>query len=83
MIKAKIPKIKKKISHYLLSEEGKISKQSLLTIGSILGGAILGAVASTQEVEAGWSHINELSLNYTGGTEATAEHSHHGSHSSY
>jgi len=30
------PKLKKKIKSFLLSEEGKISKQSIITIGSIL-----------------------------------------------
>ncbi len=81
-MKSKIPKIKKKLSNYLLSEEGKISKQALLTTGAFLAGATIGAVSSVQEVEAGTSHSNSLSLSYSGGT-ATATHTHHANHSSY
>ncbi|MFH1641597.1 MAG: hypothetical protein ABIC04_01725 [Nanoarchaeota archaeon] len=51
-MKIKIPKIKKKISNYLLSEEGKISKQALLTMGAFLGGAALGGILSSQESHA-------------------------------
>lgn len=82
IMKSKIPKIKKKISTYLLSEEGKISKQALFTMGSFLGGAALGIALSAEEVEAPIYHTNGLSLSYSGGT-ATATHSHHASHSSY
>ena len=38
-----IPKIKKKITSFLLSEDGKISKQSVLTMGAIL--ASVGALS--------------------------------------
>ena len=77
-----LPKIKKRITSFLLSEEGKISKQALLTTGAFLAGATIGAVSSVQEVEAGTSHSNSLSLSYSGGT-ATATHTHHANHSSY
>jgi len=81
-MKSKIPKIKKKLSNYLMSEEGKISKQALLTTGAFLAGATLGTISAVQEVEAGTTHANSLALSYSGGT-ATATHSHHASHSSY
>jgi len=83
-MKSKIPKIKKKLSNYLMSEEGKISKQALLTTGAFLAGATLGALSSTQEVNAvdTTTHDNSLSLSYSGGT-ATATHTHHANHTSY
>ena len=48
-IKAIFPKIKKKISAFLTSEEGKISKQSLLITGSLLGVAALAPAAVVAE----------------------------------
>jgi len=51
-MKVKIPKIKKKISDYLLSEEGKISKQALLTMGAILGGASIAATLLAKGADA-------------------------------
>jgi hypothetical protein len=51
-MKSKIPKIKKKISSYLLSEEGKISKQALLTMGAFLGGAAIGTLIGSEDVAA-------------------------------
>ncbi|MBU4069700.1 MAG: hypothetical protein KJ646_01850 [Nanoarchaeota archaeon] len=67
-IKSKIPQIKKKIHAFLVGEEGKISKQSLLKTGLVLGGIALGA-ATSQSVSAG----NTLTLNYASGT-ATGTH---------
>lgn len=81
-MKSKIPKIKKKISTFLLSEEGKISKQSLLTMGVLLGGAAIGVSLNAKQVSAGISHGNSLSLGYSGST-ATATHTHHANHSSH
>lgn len=77
-MKSKLPKLKKKISNYLLSEEGKISKQALLTMGAFLGGAALGSVHSIPEAGAA-SHDNSLELSYSGGA-ATASHYHHSSY---
>ncbi|MCK5449254.1 hypothetical protein KAI32_00135 [Candidatus Pacearchaeota archaeon] len=78
-VKSKIPKLKKKISAFLVGEEGKISKNSLLKIGGVLTGL------SSATIVAG---VNNLHLSYTDST-ATAKHgnhsshSQHGSHSSY
>ena len=77
-----IPKIKKKVNAFLVGEEGKISKQSLLKAGAILGAIALGSVIASKGVSAAVSHSNSLSLGYSGGT-ATATHAHHASHSSY
>ncbi|MCB9361953.1 hypothetical protein H6504_00825 [Candidatus Woesearchaeota archaeon] len=42
----RIPKLKKKISAYILGEEGKISKQSMMALGSLLGTAAVGEIVS-------------------------------------
>jgi hypothetical protein len=71
-----IPKVKKKITGFLLSEEGKISKQSLLSLGSFISAAVIGGVLATKEAAA--QHTNELSVSYSDGT-ATGTHVHHNS----
>lgn len=38
-----LPKIKKRIKSFILEEEGKISKQSILKIGSVLLFSIIGS----------------------------------------
>lgn len=77
-----MPEIKKKISSFLLSEEGKIAKSSLLKGGALLAVIALGPVISSQGASA--AHGNSLSLNYNAGSgTATAQHSHHASHSSH
>lgn len=80
------PKIKKKIGSYLLSEEGKISKQNLLALGSFLGTAALSSLLLSGEASAVDSntvyHTNNLGLSYSAGT-ATATHTHHASHGSH
>ncbi len=38
-----IPTVTETISSYIMSEEGKISKQALITLGAFLGGAALAA----------------------------------------
>ena len=43
-----LPKIKKKITGFLLNEEGKISKQSLLSLGSFISAAVIGGVLATK-----------------------------------
>ncbi len=66
-----IPKLRKKISSYLIEEDGRITKQSLLSLGAIVTGAALGAALQSKEAKA---------------VDLTAhEHSHlsHSSHSSY
>ena len=84
--KFKIPNIKKKISSYVLGEEGKISKQSLITLGAVLGTAALGGMLSAKDVAAGhtnaYQHWNNLYLQYSGGA-VTGTHSHHSSHQSH
>jgi len=66
-----MPKLKKKISSYLLEEDGRITKQSLLSLGAIVTGAAIGAALQSKEAKA-------IDLN-------AHQHSHlsHSSHSSY
>ena len=75
-----IPKVKKKLSSFLLSEEGKISKQSLLSLGAFMSAAVIGGILATKEAAA--THTNSLDVAYSDGT-ATGTHAHHSSHSSH
>jgi len=47
-----LPKIKKRISDFLINEEGRMSKQSLISMGAFLGGAALGSVLASKSTEA-------------------------------
>jgi len=75
--KLNFPKFKKKIHAFLVGEEGKISKESLIKTGLVLGtiGVAVLPVSSA---------VDTLSLgNYTPGGSTTATHSSHSSHSSH
>lgn len=75
----KLPKIKKTISSFISDEEGKISKQSLLSLGAILGSAaaldLLAEEAGAWHSSSNPAHSNSISLDYSAGT-ITATHSH-------
>ena len=80
-VKSRIPKLKKKFSAFLVGEEGKISKNSLLKIGGVLTGLSSAAMVAGADT-------NELQLGYDGSTatathENHSSHAQHGSHSSY
>ena len=80
-MKSRIPRLKKKISAFLVGEEGKISKNSLLKIGGVLTGLSSAAMVAGADT-------NKLQLRYTDPTatathENHSSHSQHGSHSSY
>ena len=49
-----IPKIKREISKFLGSEEGNISKSSVLAFGGILGSAVLTS-ALLSDIAAAWA----------------------------
>lgn len=71
-----ISQIKKRVSSYILSEEGKISKHSIILLGSLLTGASLGAILSSTDVQAA-THGNSLSLRYdAAASKAIASHTH-------
>ncbi len=70
------PKVKKRITSFLLSEEGKVSKQSLLSLGSFLSAAVIGGVLASKEAAA--AHTNDLFISYSGDV-AVGTHAHHSS----
>lgn len=75
MKSSKVPLLKKKVKAFLVGEEGKISKRSLLKIGGTLTGlsslALIGA-----------ANVDEVHLSYAG-AKATASHENHASHASH
>ena len=79
--KYKIPKIKKDIKYFLLSEEGKITKKDIAKIGLSLG--VLGMMFTPTQVAA---HNNYFFSGYGQSGSAArgghVSHSSHGSHSS-
>jgi len=87
-MRSKIPKIKKKVRAFLVGEEGKISKQSLLKTGAILSSIAVATILSSSRVAAEHcscnhrSHGSHLNLSYSPDT-ATTNHSSHGSHGSH
>ena len=77
-----LPKIKKKISSFVMEEEGKISKQSLFTLGAFIGSAAIAAVLASKKVDATSTITLGSSATDTQVT-VTAAHTHHASHSSH
>jgi hypothetical protein len=75
-----IPTIKSKITSFVLSEKGKISKQSLISLGSFMSAAVIGGILMSREGAA--NHTNSISTGYTS-PNAWGEHSHHASHVSH
>lgn len=80
------PKLKKKITSFLAKEEGKISKESLIKTGILIGVVAGSAGLASQEVNAGCAsrssyptHVNNLGAEYEEIT-ASGTHGHHGSH---
>ena len=81
---AKLPKIKKKVNDFLLGEDGKISKESLLKAGAFVAGAAVASSLMAKSASADWGHSNTLTLTHSNDKlETTVTHSHHSSHSSY
>jgi hypothetical protein len=77
-----LPKVKKKITGFLLSEEGRMPKQSIMALGSLISSAVIGGILATKSAGAQTAHVNSLTIDYTSPT-ATASHTHHASHSSH
>ena len=69
----KIPKTKRNLKAFLLSEECKLSKEALLKTGVFLSGVTLSAILSAPPSEA--AHTNSLALTYPNDA-ATATHTH-------
>ena len=76
------PTIKKKLSSFLLSEEGKISKHGLLGLGSLISAAVIGGVLFSKGAAAA-THINSLQVSYSAAQQvALGTHGHHSSSTS-
>ena len=78
----KLPKIKKDVNAFLIGEEGKISKQSLMKAGVLLSAATIGAISESDDASAHYSHSNTISMSY-GSWTVSSDHSNHGSHGSH
>ena len=84
-----LPKITKTFSSFLLEEEGKISKQSLLKLGAAVGGiyAVSGIanalhgqnVAHSQAIQGNFS-ANTITATHSHYDPAHSSHTSHGSH---
>jgi hypothetical protein len=76
----KFPEIKKTISAFLVGEEGKISKNSIIKAGLIISVAGIGL---SKLAAAGVSHTNIIGTDdlFDGEGTATITHNHHASHS--
>ena len=84
VIKKKIPEIKKNINAFLVGEDGKISKQSVIKAGVLLGAISLGTVQTVIASHASTTpHSNTLgSITYDSSAgSAEMSHTHHTSHS--
>ena len=88
-----LPKIKKKVNAFLVGEEGKISKESLIKTGALLSMFVLGALKSAKAdcpaITEGThtDHCNEMRFirTRTEPSVVTGEHRNdmHGSHASH
>lgn len=76
-----LPKIKKKLSSFVNEEKGTISKQSVLSIGALVGAITASQILSSKNVEAG--SITLTSTDDGTVAKVTGSHSHHSSHSSH
>jgi len=72
-----IPQIKKRISAFLSSEEGKITKKSVLTMGIFAAGSAAAIALNAGNVEARHWRLHKL------GTTDTVDGLTHFNHSSY
>lgn len=55
---AKLPKLKKKIHSFLIKEDGKISKKTIITVGTVIA-----TIAASSFVAAGHSNTHSDSIN--------------------
>lgn len=87
-----IPKIKKKVNAFLVGEEGRISKESLIKTGAIVTMFALGALKSAKAdvAQTDSSHTNEMGFVRTkiepmtvDGSHRNEYHNNHSSHSSH
>lgn len=61
--------VKEKVSTFIRSERGQVSKHSLMTLGAFLGSAALGAILAAKTVRAG---MVTITLNTEPGGKVTS-----------
>jgi hypothetical protein len=77
----KMPSIKKRISAFLVGEDGKISKDSVMKAGAILGAI---GITSALLAESAAAHTNRITSSYSSSLgRITGTHTSHGSHGSH
>lgn len=81
MSKNILPKAKKSIKNYIMGEDGKISKQSMLTLGAFFGASAFASIVSTKNVQA--QHVSHGAHCSHSSHGSHGSHSAHGSHSSH
>ena len=74
------PKLKKKIKSFLVSEDGKVPKQSLLSLGSFMSAAVISGVLVKADNYP--CHSNSIDLEVDNG-DISGSHNHHASHCSH
>ena len=52
-----LPKLRKKLGSFAKNESGKISMQSMATVGAIVGGAAIGAALNAKVLKAAHSQV--------------------------
>jgi hypothetical protein len=82
---SKFPRLRKKISAFIMGEDGRISKQNLMALGALLGTATLATVLLSGKAAAYTSstctnHTNTISVS-VGADGVSATHSHNITHS--
>ena len=78
---SKLPKLKKKVTAFLVGEEGKVSKESVLKAGVILSSLALSSAILSKDATAVQSHTNDIYTEEVG-DGMKGWHSHHASHAS-
>lgn len=74
----RFPRLKKKISAFLTGENGKISKQSLLSLGSFISAVAIGGILAANQAVAHTNncvHTNSMETHFAS-TGLRAVHSH-------
>ncbi len=89
---SKLPKIKKSVNAFLVGEEGKISKDSLVKAGLLLSAYAIGAALASKDIAGHTNHIshgndlgakNEVLTGINNLNRVSAAHGHHASHGSH
>ena len=78
-----LPKLKRRLVAFIKKENGKISKQSMATMGTIIGTAAIGGVMAAKSVKAGSTTLTVYPGTVASATGSHAHHADHGDHSSH